>query len=77
MQAKMHVPACIFDANTHQGQAKIIICQLARQLLVFFENHKIRWTVVLRRPGGMRAGAGGRLEAVSYTHLTLPTILRV
>ena len=64
MQAKMHVAACIFDAKTHQGQAKTIICQLARQLLMFFENHKIRWTVVLGWPGGMRRGAGGDFEGV-------------
>ena len=62
MQAKMHVAACIFDAKTYQGQAKTIFCQLARQLLVFSENHKISRAVILRRPGGMRGGAGGRFE---------------
>ena len=62
MQAKMHVAACIFDAKTYQGQASTIMWPLARQLLVFFENHKIRWTVVLGGPGGMRRAAGGRFE---------------
>ena len=64
MQAKMHVAACIFDAKTYQGQVRTIICQLARQLLVFFENHKISSMLVLRRPGGMREGAGGDFEGV-------------
>ena len=62
MQAKMHVATCIFDAKTYQGQAKTIFCQLARQLLMFFENHKIRRAVALRRPGGMRRAVGGRFE---------------
>ena len=62
MQAKMHVAACIFDAKIYQGPSSTVICQLARQLLVFFENHKISWAVVLGWPGGMRRGAGGRLE---------------
>ena len=64
MQAKMHVAACIFDANPYQGPSVTIICQLTRQLLMFFENHKIRWTVVLGWPGGMRMGAGGDYEGV-------------
>ena len=64
MQAKMHVAACIFDAKAYQGQAKTIFCQLARQLLLFFENDKISSTVVLRLPGGMRRGAGGDFEGV-------------
>ena len=64
MQAKMHVAACIFDAKTYQGQARTVFCQLARQLLVFFENHKISPTVVLGWPGGMRRGAGGDFEGV-------------
>ena len=60
----MHVAACIFDAKTYHGQAKTVMCQLARQLLVFFENHKIDPPMVLRRPGGMRRGAGGDFEGV-------------
>ena len=64
MQAKMHVAACIFDANPYQGPSLTVFCQLARQLLVFFENHKIRWMVVLGWPGGMRRGAGGDFEGV-------------
>ena len=64
MQAKMHVAACIFDAKTYQGPSVTIICQLARQLLVFFENHKIRWMRHLGWPGGMRRGAGGDYEGV-------------
>ena len=64
MQAKMHVAACIFDAKSYQGQASTIMWPLARQLLVFSENHKISRLVVLRRPGGMRMGAGGDFEGV-------------
>ena len=62
MQAKMHVAACIFDAKPSQSPPSTIFCQLARQLLVFFENHKIRWTVVLGWPGGMRRAAGGDMR---------------
>ena len=64
MQAKMHVAACIFDAKTYQGPSVTVICQLARQLLVFFENHKISPRMVLGWPGGMRRGAGGDFEGV-------------
>ena len=64
MQAKMHVAACIFDANPHQGLSSTVFCQLARQLLVFFENHKISPMLVLGGPGGMRRGAGGDFEGV-------------
>ena len=64
MQAKTHVAACIFDAKPFQSPPSTIFCHLARQLLVFFENHKIRWTVVLGWPGGMRRGAGGDFEGV-------------
>ena len=41
-----------------------IFCQLTRQLLVFFENDKIRWMRHLGWPGGMRRGAGGDYEGV-------------
>ena len=61
----MHVAACIFDARQYQGPSKTVICQLARQQLVFFENHKITSTVVLGWPGGMHRGAGGNFEGVS------------
>ena len=64
MQAKMHVAACIFDANPYQGLSSTVFCQLARQLLVFFENHKVSPTVVLGEPGGMCRGAGGDFEGV-------------
>ena len=64
MQAKMHVEACIFDANSYQGAVRIVFWLLARQLLVFFENHKISPPVVVERPGGMRRGAGGDLRGV-------------
>ena len=64
MQAKMHVAACIFDAKTYQGQGETIMWPLARQLLLFFENHKISPVLVLGGPGGMRRGAGGDFEAV-------------
>ena len=64
MQAKMHVAACIFDASSNQGQGDTIFCQLARQLLVFFENHKISPLRHLWWPGGMRRGAGGDFEGV-------------
>ena len=60
----MHVAACIFDANPYQVPPSTVFCQLARQLLLFFENHKIRWVVVLGWPGGMRMGAGGDYEGV-------------
>ena len=53
---------CIFDANSLQGAVSIVFFPLARHSLVFFENHKISPPVVLGRPGGMRGGAGGRLE---------------
>ena len=62
MQAKMHVAACIFDAKTYQGPSRTVMCQLARQLLVFFENHKISPPIVLGRPDGMHRAAGGRFE---------------
>ena len=62
MQAKMHVAACIFDAKTYQGQALTVMLHLARQTLLFFENRKIRWMVVLGWPGGMRRAGGGRFE---------------
>ena len=64
MQANMHVAACIFDAKTYQDQALTIFCQLARQLLLFFENHKISPLRHLGWPGGMRRGAGGDYEGV-------------
>ena len=64
MQAKMHVAACIFDANPYQGPPDTVFCQLARQLLVFFENHKISPLRHLGWPGGMRRGAGGDFEGV-------------
>ena len=64
MQAKMHVAACIFDAYLYQGLVGISLLPLARQLLAFFENHKISRVVVLRGPGGMRRGAGGDFEGV-------------
>ena len=60
----MHVAACIFDAKTYQGQVSVSLLQLARQLLVFFENHKISPMLVLGWPGGMRRGAGGDFEGV-------------
>ena len=64
MQTKMHVAACIFDAKMYQGPSKTIMCQLAQQLLVFFENHKISPLRHLGWPGGMRRGAGGDFEGV-------------
>ena len=62
MQAKMHFEAYIFDANSHQGPGGIVFLHLARRVPSEMKSHKIRWTVVLRRPGGMRGGAGGRLD---------------
>ena len=62
MQAKVHFAACIFDAKTYQGQGDTIMLHLARQLLLFFENHKISPPMVLGWPGGMRRAAGGRFE---------------
>ena len=62
MQAKVHFAACIFDAKTYHGQALTVMLHLARQLLLFFENHKISPMRILDRPGGMRGGAGGRFE---------------
>ena len=60
----MHVAACIFDANSQQVPPGMTFCQLAPQLLVFFENHKISPPSVLGWPGGMRRGAGGDFEGV-------------
>ena len=40
MQAKWHLEACIFDANSQQGPGDTVILQLARRWLVFIENHK-------------------------------------
>ena len=65
----MHVAACIFDANSYQGLSLTVFCQLAWQLLVFFENHKISPVLVLGGPGGMRRGAGGDFEG--FTDLQL------
>ena len=62
MQAKWHLEACIFDANSQQGPWDIIFLQLARRWLVFFENHIIQVHGGWGRPGGMRGGAGGRFE---------------
>ena len=62
MQAKVHFAACIFDAKTYQGQWGTVMLHLARQLLLFFENHKISPVLVLGGPGGMRRAAGGRFE---------------
>ena len=64
MQAKVHFAACIFDAKMYQGQALTIMLHLARQLVLFFENHKISPPMVLGWPGGMRMGAGGDYEGV-------------
>ena len=64
MQAKTHVAACIFDAKPYQGQGETVMCQLARQLLVFFENHMIGHRACFGWPGGMRRGAGGDFEGV-------------
>ena len=69
MQAKMHVAACIFHANPYQGLGGISFCRLARQLLVFFENHKISPMVALGWPGGMRRGTGGDFEGVRDLHI--------
>ena len=62
MQVKVHFAACIFDAKTYHGQAKTVMLHLARQLLLFFENHKIRWMRHLGWPGGMCRGARGDLR---------------
>ena len=65
MQAKVHFAACIFDAITYHGPSITIMLHLARQLLLFFENHKISPQMVLGRPGGMGGGAGGRSAEAS------------
>ena len=62
MQAKVHFAACIFDAKTYQGQALTVMLHLARQLLLFFENHKISPWRIFGWPGGMRRAGGGRYE---------------
>ena len=62
MQAKVHFAACIFDAKTYQGQALTVMLHLARQLLLFFENHKISPARILGWPGGMREAAGGDMR---------------
>ena len=60
----MHLEACIFDANSYQGAVSIVFLLLARHWLLFFENHKVDRMHRLRRPGGMRGGAGGDFEGV-------------
>ena len=60
----MHIAACIFDATTYQCLSGTVFCQLARQLLVFFENHKISPRIVLGGAGGMLRGAGVDFEGV-------------
>ena len=52
----------ILKVAIYQGQSRTVYFQLARQWLVFFENHKISPTRILGRPGGMRGGAGERFE---------------
>ena len=59
---KRQLEACIFDASSHHDPSRTIILQLARHWLLFFENHKIDPLRLMGRPGGMRGGAGGRLE---------------
>ena len=60
--SKMHFANDIFNARTYQDLSPTIILHFARQPLVFFENHKIRWVVLLGRPGGMRGAAGGDMR---------------
>ena len=52
--SKSHLTNCIFDAYSYQDPSSIVLFPLARQPLVFVENHKISRAVVLGRPGGMR-----------------------
>ena len=77
MQAKMQVEAYIFNANSYQGLGGIIFLLLARHWLVFFENHKISPTVILRRPGGMRGGAGGDMRGLEICRFEICNYERV
>ena len=40
ISSKSHLRNCIFDARSHQDPSRILFFHLARQPLVFFENHK-------------------------------------
>ena len=62
MQANMRVEACILDANSHHGPGGMSFLHFARRAPSEMKITKIRWMVVLGRPGGMRGGAGGRFE---------------
>ena len=69
MQAKWHLEACIFDANSQQGPGDTIILQLARRWLVFFENHIIQVHGGFGSAGRNARGAGGRLERVQISEI--------
>ncbi len=58
----MYVAVCIFDAMRIKVHPAQFFCQLARRLLMFFENLMIGHCAHAGRPGGMRRRAGGRFE---------------
>ena len=62
MQAKWHLEACIFDANSHQGQSLTVCLHLARRVPSEMKITKIDRAVIVGRPGGMRGGAGGEFR---------------
>ena len=62
MQAKWHLEACIFDANSHHDPPRTIILHFARRVPSEMKSTKINRAVIFGRPGGMRGGAGGRFE---------------
>ena len=62
MQANMHVEACTFDASSHQVPPGTVFLHFARRAPSEMKITKIRWTVVLGRPSGMRRAGGGRFE---------------
>ena len=58
MQAKWHLEAYIFDANSYQGLGDISFLHLARRVPSEMKITKIGPPIILRRPGGMRGGTG-------------------
>ena len=58
----MRFATYIFDANSHQCLSGIVFLHFARPVPSEMKITKIRWVVVLGRPGGMHGGAGGDMR---------------
>ena len=74
-----HLPGNVynFHPGSHTGQGmETGIVQIAETLNAIL-TPDLRTTVLLETMSGKGSEVGSRFEAVSYTHLTLPTILRV